>query len=52
MLVPHFIENIFLSGLTFVNPDLRSNDIITIKINNKNVKQSEENNQTKRLLKK
>ena len=33
MLVPHFIENIFRSKLTLVS----SNDIITIKIDEKNV---------------
>ena len=31
MLVPHFIENIFRSGLTLVS----SSDMITIKIDNK-----------------
>ena len=46
MLVSHFIENIFRSGLTLVS----SNGIITIKIEKKNVKKTQENKQTKRLF--
>ena len=38
------IENIFRSGLTLVS----SNDIITIKVDKKNVKKPQENKQTKK----
>ena len=41
-----FIENIFRSGLTLVS----SNDIITIKNENKNVKKPQENKQTKKII--
>ena len=44
MFVPHLFENTIRSGLTFVS----SNQIITIKINNKNVKN---NKQTKKMFK-
>ena len=40
MLVPHFIENIFRSGLTLVS----SNDIITIKIDHKKGKKKQQKN--------
>ena len=46
MLVPHFIENIFRSGLTLAS----SNDIITIKIDNKNVKKPQEIKQKRKIL--
>ena len=41
MLVSHFIENVFWSGLTLVS----SKDIIAIKILNKNIKKPQENKQ-------
>ena len=46
MLVSHFIENIFQSRLNLVS----SKDIITIKIDNKNVKKPQENKQTKKII--
>ena len=48
MLVPHFIENKFRSGLDLVG----SNDIITMKIDKKNVKNHKKINKQQRLFKK
>ena len=47
MIVPHFIENIFRPGLTLII----SNDIITIKIDNKKcLKKPKKINKQKRLF--
>ena len=43
MLIPHFSENIFHSGMTVVS----SNDIITLKIDDKKVYKPPENKETK-----